>query len=212
MTKKELDSFKKRLLEDRQLLLDNIARENQELESSDVEEGDIVDIASASYDKNLLIGIMDRVEREQLEKIDSALLRIEEGTFGKCISCGCAVDDARLKVMPVSLKCISCKQTEDNASGYAFSMEAAPPFSSAPAPTAKSAKKTAPKKSAAAKKSPAQKTSTKKTSPKKATPKKSAVKKAAPKKATPKTAVKKAAPKKAAPKKAAAVKKKGTKK
>ena len=152
MTKKELESFKKRLLADRERLLADLARENQEIQATGMEDGDIVDIASANYDKNLLIGIMTRVEKEQLEKIDSALQRIEKGNFGQCISCGKKIDKDRLKVMPVSLKCFDCKKNEDVQIGGAFAMQAAPPFSS---------KKTT-KKKAASKKSSVKKTSVKK--------------------------------------------------
>lgn len=212
MTKKELEYYKKRLLEDRKRHLEDIGRGNQELQSGDDEEGDIVDIASASYDKNLLLGILDKVDREQLERIDAALMRIEEGTFGKCIACGKEIDANRLEVMPVSLKCISCKQNEDSMGGTGYAMEPAPPFSSS---KGKSTKKTAAKKTTGKKKAVPKKSAVKKPAAKKAAPKKSAAKKPAAKKAAPKkSAVKKAAPKKTAAKKApvkkTAAKKTGT--
>lgn len=201
MTKKELEYYKKRLLEDRKRHLEDIGRGNQELQSGDDEEGDIVDIASASYDKNLLLGILDKVDREQLERIDAALMRIEEGTFGKCISCGKEIDANRLEVMPVSLKCISCKQNEDSMGGSGYAMEPAPPFSSS---KGKGTKKTAAKKAAGKKKAAPKKSAVKKPAAKKAAPKKAAVKKATLKK----TAAKKAPVKKTAAKKTGTVKKK----
>lgn len=209
MTKKELEYYKKRLLEDRKRHLEDIGRGNQELQSGDDEEGDIVDIASASYDKNLLLGILDKVDREQLERIDAALMRIEEGTFGKCISCGKEIDANRLEVMPVSLKCISCKQNEDSMGGSGYAMEPAPPFSSSKG-KGKGTKKTAAKKAAGKKKAAPKKSAVKKPAAKKAAPKKAAVKKATPKKTAAKKApVKKTAAKKAPVKKTAA-KKTGT--
>jgi len=186
MTKRELESYKKRLLKDRERLLADLTREKQEINASEIEEGDIVDIASANYDKNLLIGIMTRVEQEQLEKIDSALERIEKKTFGQCISCSKKIDNERLKVMPVSLKCFDCKRNEDFSIGGGYTMQPPPPFSSKSA----AKKKTAKKSPSARQKAAAQKSSKKKTLAKRTAAKKSAKKSTAKKTAAKKNAKK----------------------
>ncbi len=40
--------------------------------------------------------------------IDSALKRIEDGTFGVCMSCGENISEERLKVVPYAAKCRNC--------------------------------------------------------------------------------------------------------
>ena len=45
--------------------------------------------------------------------IDEALKRIQEGTYGKCQSCGKQIGAVRLKVVPHARMCISCKSAEE---------------------------------------------------------------------------------------------------
>jgi len=45
--------------------------------------------------------------------IDEALRRIEDGTYGKCFSCGKQIPMARLKIVPHARFCIGCKEAEE---------------------------------------------------------------------------------------------------
>jgi len=45
---------------------------------------------------------------DTLDQIDAALQRIEEGTYGRCASCGNEIGQDRLAAMPTAAKCISC--------------------------------------------------------------------------------------------------------
>jgi DnaK suppressor protein len=45
-----------------------------------------------------------------LGDIDAALLRIDEGTFGKCKTCGGAIALGRLQARPQATQCISCAE------------------------------------------------------------------------------------------------------
>lgn len=47
-----------------------------------------------------------------IDKIDSALQRLENGTFGVCITCGEDIAEKRLAFDPASLKCIACAAPE----------------------------------------------------------------------------------------------------
>lgn len=54
-----------------------------------------------------------------LKKIDEALLRIENGVFGDCISCGDQIAEKRLYARPTAELCIACKEEQElNESGY----------------------------------------------------------------------------------------------
>jgi len=46
-------------------------------------------------------------------KIEEALERIENGTFGICDSCGEEIGEERLKARPVTTHCIDCKKKEE---------------------------------------------------------------------------------------------------
>ena len=48
--------------------------------------------------------------RERLSEVKAALVRIEEGSFGVCQSCGNPIAPERLEAIPTARLCISCKQ------------------------------------------------------------------------------------------------------
>jgi DnaK suppressor protein len=50
------------------------------------------------------------MKSETLKKIDEALQRLEEGTYGTCAECGNEVTEARLRALPFALLCISCQE------------------------------------------------------------------------------------------------------
>ncbi|NIR37045.1 MAG: hypothetical protein GWN07_13970, partial [Actinobacteria bacterium] len=43
-----------------------------------------------------------------LHKVERALERVEEGTYGICESCGESIPVARLEVLPYATTCVSC--------------------------------------------------------------------------------------------------------
>lgn len=44
-----------------------------------------------------------------LEKIETSLLRLNQGTYGKCEKCGRQIDQERLKIIPTASFCIRCQ-------------------------------------------------------------------------------------------------------
>jgi RNA polymerase-binding protein DksA len=51
--------------------------------------------------------------KDLLDKVDAALRRIKNGTYGSCERCGKPIDKARLKALPYSVLCIDCKKLEE---------------------------------------------------------------------------------------------------
>ncbi len=45
---------------------------------------------------------------KEVEAIDAALTRIENGTFGECMTCGGKISQERLDAVPVATKCRKC--------------------------------------------------------------------------------------------------------
>lgn len=66
------------------------------------------DRATREEGRNWSLRLGDR-DRKLIGKIEGALARIEDGTFGICVSCGKAIDPARLRARPVTDLCIACK-------------------------------------------------------------------------------------------------------
>ena len=73
---------------------------------------DVIDHASKTANLEFMVRIIDR-EFVLIEKIKSALKRIENGTFGICELCEEDISIERLKARPVATKCIECKKLEE---------------------------------------------------------------------------------------------------
>ena len=48
----------------------------------------------------------------QLARTERALTKLEDGTYGRCDSCGAEIPPRRLEVMPDSVLCVSCAAAE----------------------------------------------------------------------------------------------------
>ena len=73
---------------------------------------DPTDRASLESDRNFLLRIRDR-ERKLVVKIQEALKRIDEGTFGICQECGDEISESRLQARPVATLCVECKRKQE---------------------------------------------------------------------------------------------------
>jgi len=120
MNKQELLKYKKLLIKVREGVagdISHIAKEN--LKSQKESSGDLsgyslhmADMASDSYDRELSLNIAGEVQ-EIVYEIDDALKRMEEGSFGKCISCDKKIPQKRLNAVPYAKYCIQCKSKEE---------------------------------------------------------------------------------------------------
>lgn len=73
---------------------------------------DLGDQATAEADQNFILRLRER-EQKLLKKIEEAIERINEGTFGICESCGGDISLKRLKARPVTTLCIECKTKQE---------------------------------------------------------------------------------------------------
>lgn len=51
--------------------------------------------------------------REMLIKIDEALRKLEDGTYGKCEECGDEISEERLKILPFAIYCRDCQEKKE---------------------------------------------------------------------------------------------------
>lgn len=75
---------------------------------------DPTDRASHETDRNFLLRVKDR-ERRLISKINEALQKIEDGTYGVCELCGEDISEKRLMARPVTTYCIECKKEEEES-------------------------------------------------------------------------------------------------
>jgi len=113
LNKRDTTRFKKLLSEQRDELLGNARRSL----SGDihVDPDDFPDeMDSASSEVNLqFTGRLREREQGLITKIDAALEKIEEGSFGECMLCGEDIGVKRLKARPVAELCIECKSEQE---------------------------------------------------------------------------------------------------
>jgi len=76
--------------------------------------GDIVDNAVEERDRALLIKLKSR-KSLFLKKIDQALVKIENGTFGECEECEELIETNRLYARPTATCCLTCKEESERA-------------------------------------------------------------------------------------------------
>jgi len=121
LNKRDLKFFEKRLLEEREKLLDQLSHlEKTALGTSQREQsGDL-----SGYSFHMADLGTDAMEREKaflfasaegrlLYHIDEALRRVYRGQYGKCENCGKAIGRERLEVVPHARLCIECKSKEE---------------------------------------------------------------------------------------------------
>lgn len=111
MRKRDLDRFKKRLLEQKEQTHKNIREAMIEMESLKQEGGvaDELDQASMSAD-TMIDSTISFQQSTELKNIERALEKIENGTFGVCEMCGDDIIMQRLRVKPHAKFCIDCRE------------------------------------------------------------------------------------------------------
>jgi DnaK suppressor protein len=104
----DLVFFKELLNNQLHELLDSAERTVNTLVQSGDWAADPLDQATMENDRNYTLRIRDR-ESHLIKKINAALAKIDDGSFGVCESCGEDIGLARLKARPVTAYCIRCK-------------------------------------------------------------------------------------------------------
>ncbi len=113
LNKKDLKRFKTMLEESKRQLLVSAKKTLSEEASFDTDDlPDEIDLASSEYTQSMIFRLRDR-EKFLLAKIDKALARIENGTFGICEKCEEEISAKRLEARPVTTLCIRCKEEQE---------------------------------------------------------------------------------------------------
>ena len=107
MDKKKLEHFKELLLKHRQQILNvGLLNKSEDLHVAEEDLSDETDLASSLIQQQLTCTIRDR-EYAKLRRIDAALDRVAEGTFGHCEECEEEIGMKRLENQPWAELCIT---------------------------------------------------------------------------------------------------------
>jgi len=108
---KKFLEIRKKLVSKRDALLAEAGEALNELPGQTVFP-DLGDQATAEIDRNFMLRLRGR-ERKLLKKIEDAIDRIDQGTFGICDKCGEEINIKRLEARPVTSMCIECKTQQE---------------------------------------------------------------------------------------------------
>ncbi len=70
------------------------------------------DLGSETFERSKDLALRQDME-QQLDAVNDALSRMEEGTYGSCKSCGREIPAERLEAIPSTTMCIDCKKSEE---------------------------------------------------------------------------------------------------
>lgn len=119
LTKQETKELRKRLEEER----DELRRQERELEESSFGtsqselsgetafDEEFADAGTATFEREKDLSLSNNI-KDLLLKIEHALERIDEGTYGICERCGNPIEKARLRALPYANLCIKDAQAE----------------------------------------------------------------------------------------------------
>ncbi|MBN1483569.1 MAG: TraR/DksA C4-type zinc finger protein [Chloroflexia bacterium] len=64
--------------------------------------------ASSTFDQERNLALLENLQRTW-EQVESALKRMDDGTYGLCRACGQPIDRARLQALPYAALCLDCQ-------------------------------------------------------------------------------------------------------
>jgi DnaK suppressor protein len=112
MNPRQREYFRQKLLQWRQSLLDGSHETLSHLQTGGMHEADLTDRASLETDTSIELRTRDR-ERKLIAKIDEALRRIEDGTYGYCVETNEPISLRRLEARPIATLSIEAQERHE---------------------------------------------------------------------------------------------------
>ena len=112
MNKERLKKFKKIFEAQRNGLLFNDRVVREDFSVCEDDRYDEVDQATTDIEQSMRMRLRNR-ETLYLKKVNEALKRIEDGSFGLCDECGEDIELRRLEARPTATLCVSCKEEQE---------------------------------------------------------------------------------------------------
>ena len=112
MNAKQQEYFRQKLSNWRLDLLDDANETRQNLQETSIAEADIADRASTETDRSLELRTRDRA-RKLISKIDEALERIEDGSYGFCVETDEPIGIKRLEARPIATLSLEAQERHE---------------------------------------------------------------------------------------------------
>jgi DnaK suppressor protein len=112
MNERQRDYFRVKLVEWREDILKEAKETLQHLQDESQNHPDLADRASSETDRAIELRARDR-QRKLISKIDAALARIEDGTYGYCEETGEPISIKRLEARPIATLSIEAQERHE---------------------------------------------------------------------------------------------------
>ncbi|PIE03400.1 MAG: RNA polymerase-binding protein DksA [Acidobacteria bacterium] len=113
MDRERLEYFREELHKKKEEILAEAGKTLSDMTAQTGNVPDPNDRATIESGRNFELRIRQR-ESRLTAKIEEALVRIDDGTFGICQACGEPIGLKRLEARPVTTLCIDCKTLQEN--------------------------------------------------------------------------------------------------
>lgn len=112
MNERQRDYFRERLLAWREDILKEAKETLQHLQDENQNHPDLADRASSETDRAIELRARDR-QRKVISKIDAALARIDDGTYGYCEETGEPIALKRLEARPIATLSVEAQERHE---------------------------------------------------------------------------------------------------
>jgi len=113
MTNRERYDVLRRMLEERRgEIQEKLRAIREEIPSYQDEVRDTEEQSVTDFAQEMDFALME-MKAQTLIRIDEALQRVDQGTYGTCDECGQDIAQARLKAVPFALLCLECQEREE---------------------------------------------------------------------------------------------------
>ena len=112
MNERQLQYFRRKLLQWKQSLLDESKDTIVDMRSGHNIPADMADRASEETDRSLELRTRDR-QRKLVSKIDQALKRIDDGSYGYCLATGMPISLKRLNARPIATLTLEAQEQHE---------------------------------------------------------------------------------------------------
>jgi len=75
---------------------------------------DLEELSLDAEEQGLSFSVLEFTS-QTVQRIETALRRLEAGQFGRCCDCRCKISDVRLRALPFAALCLACQEKQDAA-------------------------------------------------------------------------------------------------
>src|ERR687898_522750 len=115
--KSRYDELKQMLEDRRRELMNEVQGKMRDVRADGNKDRDVLDQGESSevdIQEDIEFALI-QMKSETLNKINEALRRLDEGTYGNCFECGDEIAQPRLRALPFAVRCKDCEEAREMA-------------------------------------------------------------------------------------------------